>query len=78
MTEEEAKKKWCPFGRQPYDTGSHVKAADQQYVTANRPGPSENGWTLCIGSNCMAWRVRLWQGDPTGHGFCGLAGKDGS
>ena len=68
MTEEEAKKKWCPESRHSFD---------EQTGPGWNTGESHN----CIGSRCMAWR---WipsvntAGRPvhgSGNGFCGLAGK---
>ena len=76
MTEEEARKKWCPhsFAAQPVvnEYGAEIQCA----------GP----W-MCRASECMAWRqemqvvplagqpAREWPEEPTGHGYCGLAGK---
>jgi len=62
MTENEAKTKHCCG---PEGTGSK--------------GPPDNDGTCdryCIGSACMAWRVkRLPDGDQ--YGFCGLVGLAG-
>ena len=62
ITEEEAKKKWCPFGRQYGPQGS-----------TNRNSYGE-GITKCLGSKCMVWK---WdrasineRGQPT-EGRCG-------
>lgn len=44
-TEDEARTKWCPFGR--------ARTAPTQSV-ANRF--EDGGETRCIGSACMAWR----------------------
>ena len=76
MTEEEAKRKWCPHGMIYSSNGSYnrteMRAAD---------GPCK-----CIASDCMGWR---WVTDPlvdfvangktvidyqSEHGYCGLAG----
>lgn len=69
--EDEAKTKWCPFGR--------LSVTDEP--AANRWGNGSDQETKCIGSGCMAWR---W-GDKinVGHGgaktiergYCGLAGR---
>ena len=62
MTEDEAKAKWCPFGRI-----AHVNGATANSRAHNDPDLAQD----CIGSACMAWRR-----DPSHyeHGFCGLAG----
>lgn len=88
MTEEEAKAKWCPFGRVVGTAGGYPpigqpvfnRAQEQGEVSAVPVGP-------CIASACMAWR---WDGthvndpdDPKGdlvwsdrsYGHCGLAGE---
>lgn len=80
MTEEEAKRKWCPFVK--------VFVRDDE-LWSNRP---DNGFTsdsYCVGAECMAWR--LWptemevtdaqgkivkrEGRLYSRGYCGLAGK---
>lgn len=87
MTEEEAKKCWCPFARQPIPQ-------DCGWLGAyNRTETGETGTgCMCLGSQCMMWRTLS---DPdTWHetkkcndkgeyivtenepfGYCGLAGK---
>lgn len=75
MTEEEAKTKWCPWGR-----GAGMYSAEMA---------AQNGYfdsqlnfiatTTCIGSGCMAWRsdpgcVTDTEDTPK-TGYCGLAGK---
>lgn len=78
MTEEEARKRWCPFSRpvmpRAEDCGFQPgnRTEDNQIWSANR----------CIASECMAWR---WQyrdevtGEPQAmgqlRGYCGLGGK---
>lgn len=62
MTEDEAKRNWCPFARS-------VKATNRTGggIDVNGAQPSLNRYTLddgvalpggslCIGSRCMAWR----------------------
>lgn len=67
MTEDEAKKKWCPMVR----TGLTAGMAVNQHC--NGDVDSE---TRCIASTCMMWR---WEygasARPNDHGWCGLAGK---
>jgi len=74
MTEDEAKTKWCPFVR-AISYGSPSPTEDHMYIT-NREGPD----SLCIGSECMAWRtyeLRIGAKSviPDGQGYCGLAGR---
>lgn len=47
MTEDEAKKKWCPFVR-----AQNFQPDGSQNPAVNRP----EGNFDCIGSSCMAWR----------------------
>jgi hypothetical protein len=73
MTEDQAKKKWCPMVRLYGDdwitrlTDGRLKAISDGDVTKV---------TKCIGSDCMMWR---WYGvtgrSPAKLGYCGLAGK---
>ena len=44
MTEEEAKTKWCPFGRMRDAYGSFNRST------------YDEGITKCLGSKCMMWR----------------------
>lgn len=77
MTEQEARKKWCPFARRG-------AVLDENYVAAvNRLSDMDN-WPKCIASDCMAWRWseeldKGWAGkdgtNKTNDGYCGLAGK---
>lgn len=56
MTEEEAKKKWCPFAR---SIGWEMFRDGEQAVTMNRmPDGAAHTGCLCLGSACMAWGVR--------------------
>lgn len=58
VTEDEAKRMWCPFGRIEGRAGG-----------SNDP-TKVHGKAHCIGSACMAWR---WSPE-TGGGYCGVAG----
>lgn len=64
LAEEEAKTKWCPFARTPNYAGTTVSA-----INRNLHGePLQT--SLCIASQCMAWR---WHWAATDKGYCGLA-----
>lgn len=83
MTEQEAKKKWCPFARlatqlnerTPINCGGHNRSVfwngplDEDVV--NNPE-----FCRCIASDCMAWRnIKASQKRFKPRGYCGLAGK---
>jgi hypothetical protein len=72
MTEEEARKKWCPFAR------VLITGGDDENITmtsANRiPYHSSKGAESCIASECMAWRYNKNNVDDD-RGYCGLVGK---
>lgn len=76
VTEEEARTRWCPFAREGYaSTGGY-----------NRWGGAFGDGLHCFASQCMAWRAETrrmpdpeksssgWRKEPTGRGYCGLAG----
>lgn len=50
MTEVEALKKWCPYGRTPAEFGHDTFIQNRTEI-----GDPDAG-SLCIGSRCMAWR----------------------
>lgn len=84
LTEEQARTKWCPFVR------FHGTPSDDSI--SNRHGWFDNdnpGMSRCIGSVCMAWRMKLspaterkaeaefrkgGQRIGEAEGYCGLAG----
>ncbi len=65
MTEDEAKKKWCPFSRQVAVVSREVGAS---VATANRDSGEHYGVqnVNCIGSQCMAWTSRAVLGLSVG------------
>lgn len=88
MTEEEARKKWCPHARvvDPFILNDY-ELADPDEPPPLRVTPGYNryhcdgdtadetvtdGSVRCVGSLCMAWR---WWMEEKEHGYCGLAGK---
>jgi hypothetical protein len=90
MTESEAKTKWCPFARTMFsvEATGRLVSGPTAIASANRfpgesPGSAERG-SLCVASNCMAWRATDNETVPTPPGepdqpskpagYCGLAG----
>jgi hypothetical protein len=87
LSEDEAKQYWCPFTRVAVDGREYMEGV----ASANRDtGIETQKHTLCIGSQCMAWRWAGWLNrisqmvaqapapeDRVGErlGFCGLAGR---
>ena len=86
MTEEEAKGKWCPLARVKFSAETDENKFT--VITGNRT--SAGGIApkvMCIGSGCMAWRIKepkylgededgagIYDGDlPTG--YCGAFGE---
>lgn len=67
MTEDQARKKWCPMVR----TGLTAGMAVNRHV-ADGPGETDGVYdeTRCVASDCMMWRAYR------GKGWCGLAGHD--
>lgn len=62
MTEEEAKKKWCPMVR-----FSPLNRDDNTYYSTT----TREGGGNCIGSDCMMWKRTY---ENTTNGYCGLGG----
>lgn len=60
MTEDEAKKKWCPFGRSLDEYTEEV---------AHNRSSRDEPVTFCLGSACMLWRPYNYS-NPT-IGRCG-------
>ena len=57
MTEDEAKTKWCPFVRVLVTQNDESWYAGM--LTNRGTIPADNTDTLCIASECMAWRWSL-------------------
>jgi hypothetical protein len=66
MTEDEAKRKWCPFARSNDGEGN---AYNRTYE-----GEPDRG-TMCIASRCMSWDVTWSRGDRV-DGDCRLMRKN--
>ena len=74
MTDEEAKKKWCPMARVFIDDYRNYQKTS---------GASGYGRQYCIASDCMMWRCYQRGTMVNGkydetypvRGYCGLGGK---
>ena len=62
LTEENARKKWCPFAR--------TSDGDASVSRFSQGGADSD--CLCLASGCMAWR---WLTVHEITGYCGLAAK---
>lgn len=69
MTESEAREKWCPMARCPYESlGRGITAINTARNTYREME------TKCMASACMMWRnSHTVNGEH--QGYCGLAGK---
>lgn len=67
MTEDEARKKWCPMVR----TGLVHGMAVNHHIDMEPKGQGVHDETRCIASECMMWR---WITGDKIEGYCGLAG----
>lgn len=68
ITEEDAKRKWCPLARSIFVDNSGVPTSNAAF---NRAGGLNN--VNCKASECMAWRWLDNNEDPA-CGFCGAFG----
>ena len=71
MTENDAKKKWCPMVRSLTFNAQGVCAANQAY----KDGVVDMKQAMCKGSECMMWHDTSTYADQRPAGYCGLAGK---
>lgn len=87
LTEDEAKKKWCPFARtverydgfnsSPRNRVAQVEGDNALVLAADLTG------VQCIASGCAAWRAGIYdhqrnlseENRTPGVGYCGLAGR---
>jgi hypothetical protein len=79
MTEDEARKMWCPFVRVADSLDATPPAAN---CTAGPDADRTPDWASCVGSLCMAWRLKepltvheIEYYGGKAQGYCGLAGK---
>lgn len=80
LTEEEARKKWCPMARVSINA-EHFHGGNRFEPISDVPNSRLAGMTNCIASDCMMWRTAaptrtaadFRQSIPP-LGFCGLAG----
>lgn len=62
MTEDEAKTKWCPFGR----LETYEESGSANIYRSGEPS------TFCMGSKCMAWQKKPLGFGKTVRWGCGL------
>lgn len=65
LTEDEARQKWCPFGRM---MTSELSVASINVVGKFDPTP------VSVDRNCRASACMAWRPTSDGRGRCGLAG----
>ena len=70
LTEEEAKKRWCPFVRYTSVRGVGINRWTDEGDDNFNPNA-----TRCLASKCMAWRDVPDPYERDKRGYCGLAGK---
>lgn len=89
MTEESAKKKWCPQVRSVIaeamdEVETKVMHGSTSFNRVFKDGNINITANLCFGSDCMMWRAIFTEGYNDGlevvpghyhEGYCGLAGK---
>lgn len=85
LTEEEARKKWCPMTRAlsgeksaEGETLANIRSRPANMINVSNGPNGQINIGVCIASACMAWR---WSVTPSGmldrgRGYCGAFGKD--
>jgi hypothetical protein len=84
FTEEEARRKWCPYAN-VYVAYNSTGAAGNRGLAADGGVQGNRKQALCIASDCMAWREGVWDHqrnlkpeDRTPRvGYCGAFGAVG-
>lgn len=72
LTEEAARKKWCRFAMATIYTATAATNREERYNAAeDQRSLILPAATLCIASDCMAWR---WANPLQWNGYCGDAG----
>jgi len=70
MTEDEAKKKWCPMVRLIPTNRFHVATSQTSY---NRGYNTDDGKELLVaGTTCIGIYCMMWQMLSPKEGYCGL------
>jgi hypothetical protein len=74
VTEDDAKKKWCPMVRCESDD-----MVSNSFDMADNPRGRNPDYSLCIASDCMMWREDLTMKEAQNgfhalEGHCGLGG----
>jgi len=72
LSEEEARKKWCPAVR--------IEGSNRVYNALNDGFQHAEPSYRCVGRKCMCWRElhlshMKGEGIVADHGYCGLGGK---
>ena len=72
LTEDEARKRWCPFAKAPGTYEDHTTKEPGVASFNRNDGGYPFGPCYCLASRCMAWR---WINPRDSEkGFCGLSG----
>jgi hypothetical protein len=78
LTEEEARKRWCPMVRLGYDSNA-LATPDNRIHPKGRLAKNTEAQIhpghRCIASGCMMWRWEPRGYMPPRGGYCGLAGR---
>ncbi len=75
VTEEEARKLWCPMVRYQPLPYNWIRTITQKRTSWLNTSATNTG-SRCIASDCMMWRWLYadWDTEEKSTGYCGLAG----